>query len=243
MSDIQRLKEIIEESERVVFFGGAGVSTPSGIPDFRSSSDLYREEQDDGMTPEEKLHISYLVSCPEGFFKYYRENMLYLDAEPNDAHRVLDFLEKSGKLSAVITQNIDGLHQMAGSESVIELHGSVHRNYCMGCGRKYGVSHILSSCGVPRCESCGGIVRPDVVLYGEMLDSEKWGRAEELIYEADALIVAGTSLTVYPAAGLVECFEGEHLVIINKSPTPFDYQAELVIDESVDSVLKQVVDE
>lgn len=240
MTDIERLKEIIDRSESIVFFGGAGVSTESGIPDFRSAGGLYNQDEDDGVSPEEKLHISYLTGNPEGFYRYYRENMICTWAKPNDAHRALARLEQMGKLTAVITQNIDGLHQMAGSQTVYELHGTVHKNYCMKCGKEYPLEHITDTSGVPRC-SCGGIVRPDVVLYGEGLDSWTWYDAAEAINTAHTLIVAGTSLTVHPAAGLIDYFEGEHLIIVNKSPTPKDGDAELVINEPVGQVLGEIV--
>lgn len=232
-----KLQQILEESENIVFFGGAGVSTDSGIPDFRSGSGLYHEALPDGESPENCLSERYLRMHPEKFFRYYRSHMIYPDAEPNAAHYAIAELEQQGKLSAVITQNIDGLHQAAGSQNVIELHGSVHRNYCVQCGKQYSLSFLLHSEGVPRCDVCGGMVRPDVVLYGEGLDGEAFGRAEEAISEADTLIVAGTSLTVQPAASLIDLFEGEHLVIINQSETPYDADAELVIRDRIADVL------
>ena len=240
MTDTEMLKEIIENSESIVFFGGAGVSTESGIPDFRSAKGLYNQEQDDGISPEEKLHINYLTYDPEGFFQYYKSNMICTWAKPNDAHYALAELEKQGKLTAVVTQNIDGLHQMAGSEVVYELHGTVHKNYCMSCGREYPLEYVTEAQGVPYC-SCGGIVRPDVVLYGEGLNSQIWYDAAEAISTADTLIVAGTSLTVYPACTLLDYFHGEHLIIINKSPTAKDGYAELLINEPVAQTLKSVV--
>lgn len=241
MTDIERLREIIEKSESIVFFGGAGVSTESGIPDFRGSGGLFNEYEDDGLTPEEKLHISYLKTNPEGFFSYYKSNMIYKDAMPNDAHIFLARLEKEGKLRAVVTQNIDGLHTVAGNETVAELHGSIHRNYCMNCQKSYTLDYILDSDLVPRCEICGGIVRPDVTLYGEGLPEEAWFLAEEAIYEADTLIVAGTSLRVYPAASLVDNFQGEHLIVINKDPTHIDSEAELVINEPIAKTLSKLL--
>lgn len=242
MTDIELLKEIIKNSESIVFFGGAGVSTESGIPDFRSAGGLYNQEEDDGVSPEEKLHISYLSHNPEGFYKYYKRNMLCTWAKPNDAHYVLAELERQGKLTAVVTQNIDGLHQAAGSNTVYELHGTVHKNYCMTCGKEYPLEHVINSDGVPRC-SCGGIVRPDVVLYGEGLNSHVWYDAAESISTCDTLIVAGTSLTVYPASTLLDYYEGENLVIINKSPTAKDGDAALVINEPVGQVLKAATEE
>ena len=240
MSDIELLKEIIDGSENIVFFGGAGVSTESGIPDFRGAGGLYNQEEEDGVSPEEKLHISYLLENPEGFYRYYKRNMLCTYAKPNDAHYALAELERQGKVTALITQNIDGLHQMAGSQTVYELHGTVHRNYCMDCGKEFPLEHITDTEGVPTCP-CGGIVRPHVVLYGEGLSSAVWYDAAEAISTADTLIVAGTSLTVYPAASLLDYFQGEHLIIINKTPTPRDYDAELVIDEPVGKVLGEII--
>ncbi|MBO5312520.1 MAG: NAD-dependent protein deacylase [Clostridia bacterium] len=239
MDEIELLRNIIEESESIVFFGGAGVSTESGIPDFRGASGLYNEEQDDGMSPEEKLHINYLLSNPQGFFRYYKGNMMCTWAEPNDAHMVLSELEREGKLTLVVTQNIDGLHQKAGSVNVAELHGSIYRNYCVDCGKRYSIDHIVDSDSVPRCTECGGIVRPDVVLYGEPLSADVWYRAEESICTCDTLIVAGTSLTVAPASTLIDCFSGNHLVIINQTPTDRDDEAELVIRGSVGEVLRK----
>lgn len=242
MSDIELLREIIENSESIVFFGGAGVSTESGIPDFRGTGGLYNEDADDeGMTPEEKLHISYLVSNPKGFYEFYKSNMIFPFAEPNDAHIALARLENEGKLTMVVTQNIDGLHQRAGSENVAELHGSVLRNYCVKCGEKYDLDFIMESEGVPHCTKCGSLVRPDVVMYGEGLDTEVWYDAAEAIARCDTLIVAGTSLTVSPACDMIDYFQGEHLIIINKTPTPRDGDAELVINEPVGEVLKQAI--
>lgn len=242
MTDIEMLRHIIENSESVVFFGGAGVSTESGIPDFRGNGGLYTKESDD-ISPEEKLHISYLMSNPRGFYEYYKGNMICTWAKPNDAHFILSQLEGKGKLKAVITQNIDGLHQMAGSENVIELHGSTHRSYCVSCGKKYTLDYVLEKGDVPYCEKCGGLVRPDVVLYGEGLDGEAWQRAEDAIYNCDTLIIGGTSLTVYPACTLVDAYQGEHLIIINKTPTPKDSEAELVINEPIGQVLKEAFDD
>ena len=238
---VEKLRNILQEGN-VVFFGGAGVSTESGIPDFRSASGLYNRDEDDGVSPEEKLHISYLTQNPQGFYSYYKRNMICTWAKPNYTHYALANLEKQGKLKAVITQNIDGLHQAAGSETVYELHGTVHRNYCMDCGREYPLEHIIESDSVPIC-SCGGVVRPDVVMYGEGLNSKIWYDAAEAISTCDTLIVAGTSLTVYPACTLIDYYEGEHLIIINKSPTPKDYMAELVINDSVGEVLKAALED
>lgn len=242
MSDIEYLKEIIENAESIVFFGGAGVSTESGIPDFRGNGGLYNDDDEDdyGERPETILSHAYFRENPEKFYNYYKTNMVYSYAEPNDAHYALCELERQGKLSAIVTQNIDGLHQTAGSETVIELHGTTRENYCLSCGKKYPLSYIMDSDGVPKC-SCGGTIRPNVVLYGEGLPGEAFARAEELIYEADVLIVGGTSLTVHPAASLVEAYQGEHLIIINNDPTPYDGYAEIIIREPIGEVLKEAV--
>ena len=223
---IQQIKEILHTSDSAVFFGGAGVSTDSGIPDFRSAQGLYKRSKDSS---------EYLLSCqclqrePQKFFDFYRNNMLYPSAEPNTTHRALAKLEDAGVIRAVITQNIDGLHQQAGSENVIELHGTVHANYCTVCGEVYDMQYVLDSTGIPHCTECGALVRPDVVLYGEGLNTDYFLTAEALIAQADVLIVGGTSLTVNPAASLVRRFRGKHLIIINKTPTPYDWMAEYVI--------------
>lgn len=237
---LDELKKIIEESDNIVFFGGAGVSTESGIPDFRGTGGLYTNgtEDDEGLTPEEKIHIDYLCLNPKGFFEYYKENLIYSDAEPNDGHYALARLEEKGKLKAIVTQNIDGLHQKAGSKKVYELHGTVEKNYCSICGKSFGVDYVLESYPVPYCDECDGIVRPDVVLYGEGLDQRVWEEAEKAIEECDTLIIAGTSLTVYPACLLVDSFKGENLIIINMSPTLKDGEAKLVINEPVGEALK-----
>ncbi|MFR7989442.1 MAG: NAD-dependent protein deacylase [Anaerovoracaceae bacterium] len=237
----QRLKEVIDQSENIVFFGGAGVSTESGIPDFRSESGLYHAQQQYGYSPEQMLSRSFYEQNPKMFFKYYKENLIHLDAEPNDAHRTLARLEEEGKLKAVVTQNIDGLHQKAGSRKVYELHGSVLRNYCQKCGKFYDAEYIMdeSHCrdGIPYCD-CGGTVKPDVVLYEEMLDESCIEGAVSAISKADTLIIGGTSLVVYPAAGLINYFGGKHLVLINKSQTPYDGKADLVIYDSIGKVMK-----
>ena len=244
MTKTELLRKLIDESSSTVFFGGAGVSVASGIPDFRGTGGLYTECPEDKDPPEVILRGDYLFSRPRDFYSYYVGNMLYPYAEPNPAHRALAALERCGKLSAVITQNIDGLHQQAGSERVIELHGSVERNYCTRCQRTYSRDFIIDGAmsigGVPRCE-CGGTVRPDVTLYGEALDTEKFYDAEELIAECELLIVGGTSLTVNPAASLIEAYMGERLVIINKSPTPYDDMAYLIIRENIEDVLSELV--
>ncbi len=228
------LQQIIDESSRIVFFGGAGVSTESGIPDFRSVDGLYHQHYD--VPPEELLSRTYFNRHPEAFFRFYRDKMLPLNAQPNAAHRKLAELEAAGRLSAVVTQNIDGLHQKAGSKRVYELHGSIWRNFCMSCGMAWPPEAIRDSEGVPRC-SCGGIIKPDVVLYEEGLDNEVVSGAVHAIRQADTLIIAGTSLTVYPAAGFVTCFRGRYVVLINRDATPYDSQADLVIHRKVGEVL------
>lgn len=229
------LQEIVDQSRRVVFFGGAGVSTESGIPDFRSVDGLYHQKYD--WPPETILSHSFFARRPEEFFRFYREKMLPLDAEPNAAHRTLAALEKCGKLNAVVTQNIDGLHQKAGSRHVCELHGSIWRNHCLKCAKAYGPEYIRDDPSpVPKC-SCGGVIKPDVVLYEEGLDDAVIADAVHAIREADTMIVAGTSLTVYPAAGLLRYFRGRYLVLINRDATPMDDQADLVIHDKVGEVL------
>ncbi|MDR1558784.1 MAG: NAD-dependent protein deacylase [Clostridiales bacterium] len=228
------LKDLINESGSVVFFGGAGVSTESGIPDFRSADGLYNQQYP--YPPETMLSYSFFQRHTEEFFNFYRAKMLYLKALPSDAHKALAIMENQGKLAAIITQNIDGLHQKAGSKNVLELHGSVLRNYCVSCGRFYGVDFIAASKAVPRC-GCGGVVKPDVVLYEERLDSSITRRSASAISGADMLIVGGTSLSVYPAAGLVQLYQGGKLILINKSATPLDRRADLVIHESIGKTL------
>ena len=238
---IEKLKEMIEKSNNIVFFGGAGVSTESGIPDFRSKDGLYSQKYD--YPPEIIVSRSFFLHYPEEFYKFYRDKLIYHDILPNDAHKALAKLEKAGKLKAVITQNIDGLHQLAGSKNVIELHGSIQRNYCLGCGEAYKGTDIIEKCnGVPRCKKCGAIIRPDVVLYEEQLNSESLKSAIHYVSTADLLIVGGTSLAVEPAASLVHYyFTGSNLVIINKTDTDYDYKASLVIHDSIGKVLSQVV--
>ncbi len=240
MNELDVIKKLVDGSNSTVFFGGAGVSTASGIPDFRGNNGLYKIESEYGAPPEEILSGRYLHKDPERFYKYYRENMLYPSAEPNGAHKALARLERLGKLTAVITQNIDGLHQAAGSDKVIELHGSVLRNYCLECRREYSLEDIIESSGVPHCTLCGSIVRPDVTLYGEALDLNAFYEAEEACINADVLIVGGTSLTVNPAASLVGTYKGDHLIIINKSPTPYDRYAEYVIREPIEEALQYI---
>ena len=234
---MKTLQNIIDESNSIVFFGGAGVSTESGIPDFRSPDGLYNQKYD--VPPEELLSHGYFFSHTEKFYEFYREKMICLDAKPNKAHIKLAELEKAGKLKAVITQNIDGLHTAAGSKKVYELHGSVHRNYCLDCGKSFSAEDILASKGVPHC-SCGGIIKPDVVLYGENLDDPTVTGALSAIENCDTLIIGGTSLTVYPAAGFVRYFKGKNLVLINMSSTPFDSEADMVIHDKVGEVLDKI---
>ena len=234
---IRRLKELTDASDNIVFFGGAGVSTESGIPDFRSVDGLYHQKFK--YPPETMLSHTFYETHTEEFYDFYRAKMLALDAQPNAAHRKLAEWERQGKLKAVITQNIDGLHQAAGSRKVLELHGSVHRNHCERCGKFYGLDDILRTEGVPRC-SCGGIIKPDVVLYEEGLDQGTLEEAVRCLAAADLLIIGGTSLNVYPAAGLIRYFGGRHLVLINKSPVAQDLAADLVITDPIGETLSQV---
>ena len=234
---LETLQRWIDQSRNMVFFGGAGVSTESGIPDFRSVDGLYHQKYD--YPPEEILSRTFFDRRPEEFFRFYRDKMLCLEAKPNPAHKKLAQLEEAGKLRSVVTQNIDGLHQLAGSRRVWELHGSVHRNHCMRCGKSYPVEFIRDSRGIPTC-SCGGVVKPDVVLYEESLDSRVLQGALTDIQSADLLIIGGTSLVVYPAASLIQYFQGEHLVLINKSPTPYDRRADLAIAGPIGEILGQI---
>lgn len=237
MSSIQQLQNIIDHSKRIVFFGGAGVSTESGIPDFRSVDGLYNQKYD--YPPEQILSHTFFMHNTEEFYRFYRDKMLCLDKKPNKAHFKLAELENAGKLAAVVTQNIDGLHQSAGSKKVYELHGSVLRNYCMKCGKFYSAEYIKDSTGIPRCE-CGGIIKPDVVLYEEGLDDSTVSGALSAIQSADTLIIAGTSLTVYPAAGFIRYFNGDNIVLINRDETPFDSKANLVFHEKVGELLDKI---
>lgn len=236
----EELKEILEKGKRMVFFGGAGVSTESGILDFRSENGLYNARQSYGRSPEEMLSIDFFESNTKTFYDYYKKNLIATWAKPNKAHLALARLEEQGKLAAVATQNIDGLHQAAGSKTVYELHGSVMRNHCLRCGKFHDLSYIMDekNCeeGVPRC-SCGGTIKPDVVLYGEMLDEECIHSTVKAISEADVLIIGGTSLVVYPAAGFVHYFKGDRLVVLNKSVTAADAKADLVIHDPIGEVL------
>ncbi len=231
---IERLRQLIAESDNIVFFGGAGVSTESGIPDFRSVDGLYNQKYD--YPPETILSSDFFFLHTKEFYRFYREKMLLAGAKPNKAHLTLAKLEQAGKLKAVITQNIDNLHQAAGSRTVLELHGSVHRNHCLSCGKFYGFDDILASSGVPRC-SCGGLIKPDVVLYGEQLPMDVFREAIDYISRADLLIVGGTSLSVYPAAGLVNDYRGSRLVLINKTATAQDSRAALCIREPIGETL------
>ena len=235
---VKKLQQWIDESKRIVFFGGAGVSTESGIPDFRSVDGLYHQKYDE--PPETILSHSYFKRYPERFYRFYREKMLFLDAEPNAAHKKLAELEAAGKLTAVITQNIDGLHQKAGSRNVQELHGSVLRNYCSRCHKFYPVEAVKNDpAPVPHC-SCGGIIKPDVVLYEEALDDDTVSAAISHIRQADMMIVGGTSLVVYPAASLIQYYRGNKLVLINLAPTPYDRQADLIVTGKIGAVLGQI---
>ena len=232
------LQSIIDEASRIVFFGGAGVSTESGIPDFRSADGIYSQKYK--FPPEEIVSHGFFMSNTEEFYRFYRDRMIFPDAKPNVAHLKLAELERAGKLSAVITQNIDGLHTAAGSKRIIELHGSVHRNFCMKCGKSYGLDFIMGCEGAPRCE-CGGIVKPDVVLYGENLNDNDINSAVNEISRADVLIIGGTSLAVYPAAGLIRYFNGDRIVVINKSPISADRNADLVINDSIGEALGSII--
>ena len=241
MTEIERLCELLKTRSPIVFLGGAGVSTESGIPDFRSESGIYKTVQEYGVPPETILSAGFFWNETETFYDYYRKYMLFPDAQPNGAHRALARLEEVGRLSGVVTQNIDGLHQKAGSRKVFELHGSVHRNTCTQCDKYFPLSYILNSQGVPRCDACGGLIKPDVVLYGEGLDDVILRGSMSRIAGAQMLIVGGTSLAVYPAAGLINYFSGKELVVINKSSTPADDMADLVIHDAIGVVLTEAL--
>lgn len=238
---IEKLTEILKNSNNIVFFGGAGVSVSSGIPDFRSSNGLWNEKLKINLTPEQLVSHTYFIKYPEEFFQFYKDKLVYPNAKPNGAHIALAKLEKIGKLKAIVTQNIDGLHQAAGSKVVYELHGSVLRNYCMSCGAFYDEKFVLSSKGIPICSKCGGRVKPDVVLYEEGLDDNIIRGAVDAISKADTLIIGGTSLVVYPAAGLIQYFRGRNLILINKSSTSADNEADLVIHDSIAKILGEAV--
>jgi len=239
MNKLQILKDWVRDSNKIVFFGGAGVSTESGIPDFRSVDGLYRQKFE--YPPEKIISHSFFQRDPEYFFRFYRDKMLPLGYEPNITHKALAKLEQQGKLAGIITQNIDGLHQKAGSIQVLELHGSIHRNYCLRCGKVYDAEFVKHSQGIPRC-SCGGTVRPDVVLYEESLDQGVVNSSVELVRNADLFIIGGTSLTVYPAAGLVNYYRGDRMVLINRDRTPYDDQADLVLHEGLGNVFSALIE-
>lgn len=239
MEEVWKLKQWIEESENIVFFGGAGVSTESGIPDFRSVDGLYHQQYK--YPPETMISHSFYQRNPEEFYRFYKDRMIFRDAVPNRAHRALAKLEEQGKLKAVITQNIDGLHQAAGSKEVLELHGSVHRNYCTRCGKFYSLDEVMAAEGVPKC-TCGGVIKPDVVLYEEGLDQHTLSKSVQYIRHADMLIIGGTSLVVYPAAGLIDYYQGNKLVLINKSVTSMDSRADLVLSGPIGEILGSICD-
>ncbi len=239
MGASEQLASWLKESDNIVFFGGAGVSTESGIPDFRSVDGLYNQKYK--YPPETIISHSFYVRDPEEFYRFYKDKMIFQDAQPNRAHKALAKLEKMGKLKAVITQNIDGLHQAAGSKEVLELHGSIHRNYCTRCGAFYSLDDVMKAEGVPRC-TCGGTVKPDVVLYEEGLDQHTMSKSVQYIRHADMLIIGGTSLTVYPAAGLIDYYNGTKLVLINRSVTPMDSRADLVVSGSIGEILGDIVE-
>lgn len=239
---IRQLADILKTSNNVVFFGGAGVSTASGIPDFRSANGLYSMKYKRNLSPEELVSHTFFVKDTEMFYEFYKEHLVYPDAKANDCHKALAKLEEMGKLKAVVTQNIDGLHQAAGSKVVYELHGSVLRNYCMSCGEFYDGEYVRNSEGIPKCDKCGGIIKPDVVLYEEGLDDDIVSGAIDAIMHADTLIVGGTSLVVYPAAGLLRYFGGNNLVLINKTETSADKNADLVIHDDIARVMREAVE-
>ncbi len=235
---INQLQRVVDDSSRIVFFGGAGVSTESGIPDFRSADGLYQQEY--RYSPEQIVSHSFFMKNTEAFYDFYKTNMMFPDAKPNAAHKKLAEMEQAGILTAVVTQNIDGLHQAAGSKTVYELHGSIHRNYCQKCGAFYNAEYVRQAEGVPRCSSCGGVIKPDVVLYEEGLNSGLIEKSIRAIRDADTLIIGGTSLVVYPAAGFIDYFHGKHLVVINKSETAREVGAELMISAPIGEVLGRI---
>lgn len=241
MTKTEKLSEIIKNSDNIVFFGGAGVSTASGIPDFRSSNGLFNEKLNITFTPEQLVSHTFYMRYPKEFFNFYKAKLIYPQAKPNNAHISLAKLENLGKIKAIITQNIDGLHQAAGSKNVFELHGSVHRNYCVNCNEFYDVDFILNSKEIPTCTKCGGRVKPDVVLYEEGLDDDVIRGSIDAISKADTLIIGGTSLVVYPAAGLINYFKGKNLILINKSSTSADSKATLIINDDIDLVLNSSI--
>ena len=239
---IKKLANMIKESNNIVFFGGAGVSTESNIPDFRSASGLFNEKLNKNFTPEQLVSHSFYIRYPEEFYKFYKDKLVYKEARPNKAHIALAKLEKIGKLKAIVTQNIDGLHQMAGSKNVLELHGSIHRNYCTKCNKFFNLDEMLNLDGiVPYCDTCKNIIKPDVVLYEEGLDDNIISKTISSISSSDLLIIGGTSLVVYPAASFINYFKGKNMVLINKSKTPYDSKADLVINDSIDVILDEVI--
>ena len=241
-NNIEKLKELIDSHNNIVFFGGAGVSTESDIPDFRSATGLFNEKLNRNFSPEQLVSHTFFMRYPEDFFKFYKDKLIYEDAKPNKAHIALSKLEEMGKLNAIITQNIDGLHQMAGSRNVFELHGSIHRNYCTKCGKFFNLEEMLNLGGiVPHCDNCGAIVKPDVVLYEEALDNSVVNKTINALSNADLLIIGGTSLVVYPAAGFIDYFNGDSIVLVNKSSTGYDSKASLIINDSIGKVLSQVI--
>lgn len=242
-TEIEKLTQILRNSNNIVFFGGAGVSTESNIPDFRSSNGLFNARLNMTLSPEQLVSHTYFIRFPEEFFNFYKAKLIYPEAKPNGAHIALANLEEMGKLKAIITQNIDGLHQAAGSKNVFELHGSIHRNYCIKCNDSYDMDFILNSTGIPTCPKCSGTVRPDVVLYEEGLDESVLKGAIDAISKADTLIIGGTSLVVYPAANLINYFKGKNLVLINKSSTSADSKADLIIHDSIGKVLSEAVNQ
>lgn len=235
---IELLVQILRESNNIVFFGGAGVSTASDIPDFRSSNGLYSKKLNRNFSPEQAVSHTFFVRYPEEFFDFYKKNLVYPNAKPNDCHIALAKLEKLGKLKAIVTQNIDSLHQMAGSKEVYELHGCVHRNYCTRCDAFYDAEYVLKTEGIPHCEKCGGVIKPDVVLYEEGLEEQVINDAICAISSADTLIIGGTSLVVYPAAGLIDYFKGKNLILINKTSTSADSRADLIINDDIATVMR-----
>lgn len=242
-NNIEDLKQVIKDSNNIVFFGGAGVSTASGVPDFRSATGLYNRDNDSNFSPEYMLSHEFFVNHPDEFMKYCKDNLMIDGIEPNDAHKALALLEEMGKLKGVITQNIDSLHQEAGSENVVELHGNLRDYYCVDCGKNFDLDYVKKFDGEARCDNCDGIVRPDIVLYGESLDSSNMSYAISLISQADVLIIGGTSLVVYPAAGLIDFYNGDKLVVINKDNTPRDSRADYLIQGDISKVMKELVED
>ncbi|WP_350344585.1 NAD-dependent protein deacylase [Proteinivorax tanatarense] len=239
---LQKLKKLIKESNNIVFFGGAGVSTESGIPDFRSAQGIHNSDSGFGYSPEEILSYSFFTKHPDIFYKFYKDKIIHRDAKPNPAHQTLAKLEQQGKLKAVITQNVDALHQKAGSKNVLELHGSIYRNHCLKCDKYHSLDYIIKARATPECQSCQGIIKPDVTLYEESLNMDIIEKAITYISKADMLIVGGTSLTVYPAAHLIEYYQGNKLVVINKHHTQYDWKAFLCINKGIGDVFKKVLD-